>query len=174
MPVNCISLALAEQVCMRLAKRLPTEAQWEFAAGNREQETPFPWGADGDVCAHARIGWGVGPPNEDSSCAAPTSPTGPTPEGHVGDKTELGIANMAGNLSEWVRGYIAPYDAPCWNPSARLLLDPWCDDPASGLWAARGDAYAYAPYLAPIVFRNPMVGSAGSATVGLRCARTWN
>ena len=62
MPISCISIGLAQQVCDALGKRLPTEAEWEFAAGNRNEETLFAWGDDTtDICARSVIGRGRNP-----------------------------------------------------------------------------------------------------------------
>ena len=41
-PLNCLTHDLAAQICEALDRRLPTEAEWEFVAGQRELETPYP------------------------------------------------------------------------------------------------------------------------------------
>ncbi|MBW2455983.1 MAG: SUMF1/EgtB/PvdO family nonheme iron enzyme, partial [Deltaproteobacteria bacterium] len=57
-PVNCITRDLAQAACEAQGKRLPTEAEWEFAAGNRIRETSYPWGEDDDICVHAIVARG--------------------------------------------------------------------------------------------------------------------
>ncbi len=70
------SYADALQYCLRRGKRLPTEEEWEAAAGGRL----FPWG---DVPDPAR-----------ASCAG-------TAGSNAADRSPAGCLDMAGNLAEW-------------------------------------------------------------------------
>jgi formylglycine-generating enzyme required for sulfatase activity len=77
-----LSLAMDEPI------RLPTERQWQFAAGGEERR-PFPWGkAAGNPDTRANTsGSGIGAP-------APVGiyPAGASPEG---------VMDLAGNVCEW-------------------------------------------------------------------------
>ena len=42
-PVNCVAWAMADTFCKKRAARLPTEAEWEFAARGSGQRK-YPWG----------------------------------------------------------------------------------------------------------------------------------
>lgn len=83
-PVNCIAQEQARRYCGWVGKRLPTAQEWERAALG-ERNSLYPWGdhpPSNTVCWKRR-----------SICAAGSS---------VGDRTERGVMDLAGNLREWV------------------------------------------------------------------------
>lgn len=159
-PVNCVSNDLAAAYCTAQGKRLPREAEWEFAAANGMSETRFPWdnrppscdlawlshlssGASDDSaeCVQAGdAGSSVGvasekemPLLEDGLPADRTTP----PEGS-GAQT---IFALAGNVSEWTADYFDPYsDDPdstvndCWNPNGPVAYMGSNDGNADGPW----------------------------------------
>lgn len=176
MPVNCISRDQAVAVCEAQGKRLPTEAEWEYAAGNAGQETRYPWGVDSDICAKTVIA--RNPIDATSSFYAPYAecretpagrfPAGATQAGADTDLTELGIRNLGGNLSEWVADGFAVYSEPCW--SGRLLADPLCEAGDSGLFAPRGGAWTYPPPSASSYERGGQLTDQAAFDIGVRCA----
>lgn len=178
LPVNCISRDAAAAVCVALGKRLPTEAEWELAAGNRAAETPFSWGdEDIDLCSQAVVARGrfveeVDTSIETADCRSGGEPSGPAPGGHPADLTALGIKNLSGNVAEYVEGALAPYDDPCWG-SGVLLQDPICTSPASAApLAVRGGSWVDPAFTARVVTRRtwklPKDEQATIAT-GFRC-----
>jgi formylglycine-generating enzyme required for sulfatase activity len=176
LPINCISHGLGSAVCAALGKRLPTEAEWEYAAGNTSRETVYPWGYDDDVCKQAIVGRGRTPGIETDdfevvSCRVvgdKVLPWGPVVGGSTGDVTDLGVRNLGGNVREWVSDELAAYDSPCWIPGSPALVNPNCKLGKSPLRTARGGAWDLYPLDAKAAERS------GSAiplpTIGFRCA----
>lgn len=107
-PVNCVSHLQARQFCTFVKKRLPTEQEWAFAAGAGSKRR-FTWGdawpppegagnlAD-ETTAQIRPHWAHITGYMDGF--ATTAPVGALPAA----KSELRVANMAGNVQEWVDG----------------------------------------------------------------------
>src|SRR4029078_11346889 len=100
-PVNSFSWPEAKAFCERSGKSLPTEAQWEWAAGGGEGHL-YPWGDEPATCERADYTPGVLPrPSADAGChgGGPSKvgshPAGDRvwPTGHLHD--------MAGNVWEW-------------------------------------------------------------------------
>jgi formylglycine-generating enzyme required for sulfatase activity len=91
-PVVNISWEAARQYCTWRGQRLPTEAEWEAAAGwdaRRGAKLLWPWGNDETPPDAVNLG----------SNAA----TGPVVVGSSSaDVSAAGVMDMAGNVSEWV------------------------------------------------------------------------
>jgi sulfatase modifying factor 1 len=188
LPVNCIDRDLARAACEAEGKRLPTEAEWEFAAGNRTRETAYPWGEDDDACAHAVVARGraslelntTDPADgEFDACRGAGSeellPWGPVAGGVADDVTDLGLKNMAGNLSEWVADALATYDDPCWNPGSNLVVDPVCSvstTSSSNVAVTRGGRWPMLPFLARVVERDAASVDDDWVGRGVRCAQS--
>ncbi len=90
-PVTNISWTQAERYCTWRQKRLPTEAEWEMAAGwdaARKAKLQWPWGNE-PTPGQANLG--------DRANGAPAV-VGSFP----GDKSPWGVLDLGGNVSEWV------------------------------------------------------------------------
>ncbi|HLK36851.1 MAG TPA: SUMF1/EgtB/PvdO family nonheme iron enzyme, partial [Polyangiaceae bacterium] len=184
LPLNCLPWAAADALCRaRSGGRLPTEAEWEYAAGNAQSETTYPWGESPDVrdlCSHAFVGrgraGGGGPPENgvcldgDAGAELGVSPGPVARNADTLDRTHLGIRNMGGNLQEYVGDNFEAYSEGCWT-GAPLLQNPLCD--AGGPSAARsvrGGGWQGSPILAIVSERNLVPPQyAGDAFTGLRC-----
>jgi formylglycine-generating enzyme required for sulfatase activity len=181
MPVNCISAEVAASACAALGKRLPTEAEWEHAAGNTESETSHSWGEDADVCGHAVVARGrllAGIEAQESiSCrtvGTMTFDAGPASGGHYADVTELGVRNLGGNVAEHVSDHYVPYDRGCWGPDPGPVIAPRCED-AVAERSVRGGAWSESTLLA-YVYERGQVPNAMLAddSIGFRCALSSN
>ena len=83
-PVMGVTWAQASNYCEWVGKRLPTEAEWEFAASGPENFT-WPWGNEFD-------------PTLSAANSLDTEPV----EAFVAGISPFGVFNMAGNVNEWV------------------------------------------------------------------------
>ncbi|MFQ5410298.1 MAG: formylglycine-generating enzyme family protein, partial [Anaerolineales bacterium] len=93
-PVVNISWDQAQAYCSWAGKRLPTEAEWEYAAGGPDDRV-WPWGNEFDAALSA-------------ASAPSTQPVGSYPDG----VSPFGIFDMAGNVVEWVADvYVADFFA---------------------------------------------------------------
>lgn len=180
MPLNCIAWDEASALCKAMGKRLPTEAEWEFAAGNRTQETLYPWGnEEGDICAEAAVGLDAfnNTGSSDNYCLKPGMTPGPQPGGNSHDMTALGVRNLGGNLTEWVADLFASYSAPCWNGETPLV-DPSCDSAPPmkqtpvGARSVRGSSWEALPVLAQSTDRDAQAADQMDSGVGFRCAKS--
>jgi formylglycine-generating enzyme len=176
MPVNCVSHELAAAVCAALGRRLPTEAEWELAAGQRDGETPFPWGYDDDVCAHAIVGMGryaEAYEPETITCRVQEDgsfgPWGPQAGGHPADVTREGVKNMGGNLAEWVMDAFSPYSSSCLGEKTPTI-DPRCE--GGPPWVYRGSGWLAFPAEARAFIRHR--ASFPSTNLGFRCAMSFS
>jgi serine/threonine-protein kinase len=115
-PVVQVTWVAASRFCRDQGKRLPTEAEWEFAARGIEGRT-FPWGSSPPKCEGVIFGRAQG-----GACAG--AQTGPAEIGRARQDVTAqgGIYDLGGNVAEWVADrFVAPYPAcspECTNPGA--------------------------------------------------------
>jgi formylglycine-generating enzyme required for sulfatase activity len=124
-PINCVSHAQAAAYCRARGGRLPTEAEWEFAArGTRSRS--FPWGEELPTRSHANAcgkeceRWhaSVGTKGLGSTFAGEDGYAGTAPVGafSMGSSPE-GIQDLVGNVFEWTAEGLYNYDpAPSHDP----------------------------------------------------------
>jgi formylglycine-generating enzyme required for sulfatase activity len=106
-PVIWVTQGQAANYCAWAGGRLPTEAEWEYAARGPES-TIFPWGNEFDG---ARLNYcdkncdaGPNDPSVDDGYAD-TAPVGSYPAG----ASWAGALDMAGNVREWVADWYGVY-----------------------------------------------------------------
>ena len=177
LPVNCIDHTLAAKVCAATGKRLPTEVEWEWAAGNLEEETPHPWGYDGDACSWSDVGLATDLFSviEGSSVCRTrpgrsSLPAAVPAKGNPRDRTRLGLMALGGGVSEWVADRAANYDEACWRPDEPFLDNPRCD--AGSSFSIRGSSWVGSPGFARVTLRQSAPAAFRDPSVGLRCARS--
>lgn len=111
MPAADVSYYQAKGYAEWAHKRLPTEAEWEYAAGGKEART-YPWGDEEPD--KTRTGFG-----------GPILPVGSFPKG----QTPEGVFDLLGNVTEWCADrYSEDYYRKA--PPHNLLVDP--QGPPSG------------------------------------------
>jgi formylglycine-generating enzyme required for sulfatase activity len=166
-PVTCLSWQRARAFCTKAGKRLPSEAEYEVAAGARTSR-PFPWGGDLPTCADAIHGGG-------SSCPETTRPAvaGSASRDRVAFGSAV-VVDLAGNLRELVADRFRRGDEACWGDG--IFVDPVCErDPPETQVArsVRGGSYRDEGTLLRSALRQRIEDErfAISELVGFRCAR---
>ena len=139
--------------------RLPTEAEWEFAARGGDRDVTYPWGDDSPTCTLVSYNQ-----CEDGTSAVCTHPTG-----HSLD----GLCDMAGNLYEWVQDEYhssyngAPVDGSGWCVTSGCPPDQSNSTPR----VLRGGSWFYNANYLRVANRNYNSPSFQSAYYGGRLSR---
>ncbi len=156
-PINCIDQAQGAAFCKFVGKRLPTEAEWEYAARGTDGRQ-YPWGNEAPACGKAIVSRA---PTE--ACARPHS----TAEVATTDgKSPFGALDMAGNVWEWV--------ADGWDPNQYAKgtqTDPSVPEAADN-GVLRGGSWDFAGTAAKSTFRLAFHRAQASVSTGVRCAKT--
>lgn len=109
-PINCVTYPQARAFATWFGARLPSEAEWEYAARSQGQDRVYPWGDDPGDCVRAVVN------NRVPGCGRnSTAPVCSLPLGN----TDQGLCDMAGNVNEFVEDRYGPYDKAPTDGSAR-------------------------------------------------------
>ncbi|MFO8071276.1 MAG: formylglycine-generating enzyme family protein [Polyangia bacterium] len=154
-PVNCVDWNQAVAFCEWVGGRLPSEAEWEYAARGGGQDITYPWGDETATCDYAVMydgGNGCGTGRTWSVCSK------------TAGNTDQGLCDMAGNVWEWVQDWYhsdytgAPTDGSAWEDSgsSRVL---------------RGGGFDFVAVYLRAAVRDGGYPSAQTGVLGCRCAR---
>ncbi len=153
-PINCVDFTGAESYCRSLGRRLPTEAEWEFAARGAEGRV-HAWGASAPDCLRACY-------DRNGSCLdrnAAVTTCGPG--SHATDRTPEGVYDLGGGVSEWVA------DGFTTRPAGGL--DPQ-GDPTAPLRVVRGGSFLDTEEKTRATTRTFAAPVMAHVTIGFRCA----
>jgi formylglycine-generating enzyme required for sulfatase activity len=116
-PMNCVTWNQSVAFCKARGARLPTEAEWEYAARGTDGRL-YPWGNE----APDRTRFWAG--STEFACPGCPTKVGSFPAG----ASPFGVLDMVGNVLEWVADYHAHYPAePQTNPLQNV--PPYPRDP---------------------------------------------
>jgi formylglycine-generating enzyme required for sulfatase activity len=153
-PADSVSWQQAKDYCEKVGKRLPTEAEWEYAA--REGGKPVKYGTGANTISDATANF-----TNDDFRSKGLKPVGSYPP------NALGLYDMAGNVWEWVSDMYMPtyYKvSPEKNPTGPVRGFPYRVVRGGGWHFNSGDERAAA--------RRLLHPTHMDDDVGVRCARS--
>ncbi|MCB9452923.1 MAG: SUMF1/EgtB/PvdO family nonheme iron enzyme [Anaerolineaceae bacterium] len=146
-PRNCVNWFEARNFCETREARLPTEAEWEYAARGPD-DLVYPWGSE----------WDLNKAIQNRSVETGTSIVGLRP----GGKSWVGALDMIGNVWEWVSSpyTIYPYSASLENNADSISLH-----------VLRGGSFINTSSRLRASSRVGIDPNSASMEIGFRCAR---
>ena len=164
-PVVNVSWYAAVAFCRSIGRRLPTEAEWEYAARGGLTNKSFPWGDEQVDKTRANfVGSGINT----------TTPVGSYPA------NGYGLFDLAGNVWEFTADEWGPYSAqPQTNPlggqallmgDRRSLVLEQDPEDVTTRRVIRGGSFAGAPLNLRVTYRDSHPPDGAREFVGFRCA----
>jgi formylglycine-generating enzyme required for sulfatase activity len=147
-PVVYVDWSQAKAYCTWAGKRLPTEAEWEYAARGKLASKRYPWGDAATPCVDANY----------NGCVGDTKAVGSYPA------NGFGLYDVGGNVREWVND---------WYQSNYYSSSPTNDPPgpvSGSSRVVRGGDYSVSWYNLRVSFRDYFAPANKNNQEGFRCA----
>lgn len=156
-PVNCVDSRQSRAFCRWAGGRLPSEAEWEYAARSGGKDWKYPWGDEAATCYRTvmdRRGIGCGKKRTWPVCSK------------TAGNTSQGLCDMAGNVQEWTED--------CWHDNysgAPSDGSAWTKNCSSTFRVIRGGSLLFNRQLEVVVRDSWAPGGPDTYYLGVRCAR---
>jgi formylglycine-generating enzyme required for sulfatase activity len=158
-PINCVSWFEAMAFCLWDGGRLPTEAEWEYAAAGGSENRLYPWGAADPYVDNTLANDAHGTPSSSIS-------VGSFPKG----KSKWGQQDLAGSMFEWTMDWFNE----TWyggNGNSCNNCSNSTNPSAYNLRVARGGGWISGEYEERAAYRDLRAPASGHDDGGFRCAR---
>ena len=133
-PINCVSWFQLNEFAKWVGGRLPTEAEWEYAARSRGQNVTYPWGEESPSCRYAVM--------DDGGDGCGKDRTWPVCSKRRGN-TKQGLCDMAGGVWEWVQDeYESSYNGAPTDGSARCNASDCSKNTSNAYRVLRGGSWS--------------------------------
>lgn len=161
-PVTRVTWEAAQRYCQSHGMRLPTEAEWEFAARGIEGR-PFPWGFESPQCEHVNVARFQG-----QSCSAMKGNTVPVASA-TQDVTPDGVYDLAGNVAEWVMDAFLDTYPDCPEPCRDPQVVPEVLPGQRRQRAVRGGSWNWSVWSTRSASRSRWWADEAVQNIGFRC-----
>jgi formylglycine-generating enzyme required for sulfatase activity len=165
LPINCLNWYVAFAFCAWDGGRLPTEAEWNYAAAGGDDQRVYPWGTDEEQISPTFAVYDCTGDRTMSDLLCAFDDIQPVGSRSPDGNGKWGQADLSGNIREWILDWLDRYPDECndcasinrSDPLFRVIRGGSFMDNASMLLSTNRDRHY--PY-------------SRSGLFGVRCART--